>query len=684
MVSQTAPAIKEDGPVLSDRRPNAVPHLWPSARDAEHREALLARIADNPHLPSPPGVVLQVLEKAGHLDCSPAELAAVIHRDPALCGRILKAVNSALYGLPRSVTSIDRAVALLGFKLVRSLVLSLSLPAMHARGANATSLAAGQPSLESFWKESVAGAIVAHELALKMRRANPEDDLVAGLLRDLGALALRQTCAADYSRVLTHSAEELVHRQCRLEEEALGLNHAEVSAFILRRWRLPEDITEAVRYHHHPERADELPRPAAERARLLALASRIAQLQVGAGGGELLRDIFGLAQEHYDLSEAGLTEFLEPLADKIKDFAALINLDIGACEHYPRILVRATEELVKLTVESSVDQLRILEQKQQAEQETRHWREQAHRLHHEAVRDALTGAFNRGCFEAELSARFRRARRRGTVLGLIFLDLDNFKGMNDRFGHLFGDRVLKEAADNLFGSVRDGDLVARYGGDEFCILVENTSPCGLRAMADRLWHDLTQWTIPHNGHAISIHSSIGAVLCLPRTFGADAAAFLAAADRAMYAAKTTGKNQVSFSSLLGDADASWFQEVERRLFSVWLAEQGALAAQPPGVGVRRSRPRFEGAGRWARRMGWLTAEQLRPLLRERRASGRCFDDIALERGALSPPQWQAILALQLEPPEELAASLVKQRVAGELAMRENLRKYYRWLAATVG
>jgi diguanylate cyclase (GGDEF)-like protein len=672
MSIRLAQALKDD-PSPGDPRAAAVMNR-PTAPERAQRETLLARLADNPHLPSPPGVVLQVLEKASRLDCSPAELASVIHRDPVLCGKILKTVNSALYSLPRSITSIERAIALLGFKPVRSLVLSLSLPAMQRQAAC--------PPVETFWKESVAGAIIAHQLALHLRRPSADDDLVAGLLRDLGMLALQQLDSAAYARVLDRSPAELAHEQCRLEEQLLGLHHAEVSAFLLARWRLPEDITEAIRYHHAPELAADLPHAVAERARLLAFSSRIAQLQLGTGEVELLRDILAFAQEHYGMSEDDLTAFLEPLAKKIEEFAALMNLDIGACDHYPRIIARAAEELVKLTVETSVDKLRILEQKQQAEQETQRWREQADRLRHESLRDPLTDAFNRGCFEEELARKFRRARRRGTVLGLVFLDLDDFKGINDRFGHLFGDRVLRETADNLFAAVRHGDIVARYGGDEFCILVENTSPAGLQAMAERLWQDLNNRSIREEGHTATVRASLGVVLCLPRTYPLSATEFLAVADRAMYSAKADGKNQITFVSLLREADVRFLQSVESRLFSVWLAERDVWKPQHLGIGVRRAGARFEAPGRLARRMGWMSAGQLLPILREQRASGRLFADLVLERQALTAGQLAALLALQLEPPEDLAATLVNQGIAGEAAMRENVRKYHHWLRST--
>jgi diguanylate cyclase (GGDEF)-like protein len=645
--------------------------------DHTRRERLFARLTDSPHLPSPPGLVLQILEKVSRLECAPADLAADIHRDAALCGKILKTVNSALCGMTRSITSINRAVTLLGLKPVRSLVLSLSLPALQRQATSA-------PPEGSFWKESVAGAMVAHELAIRLRRHNPEDDLVAGLLRDIGLLALQQVCPTEYGQLLNRSAQELILNRCRLERQVFGVDHAEVSAFLLGRWWLPEEITQAVQDHHAPERAKGLPRPAAERAHLLSFASLIAQLQVGICHPVLLRDIFAFGREHFGLDEAALTAFLEPLAKKIEDFAALLEIDIGSCDHYPRIMARAAEQLVQLTLETSVDHLRMLEQKRQAEQEKEQWRAEAQRLRDEMQRDPLTGAFNRGCLEEELRIQFRRARRRGTLLGLIFIDLDNFKGLNDRFGHLFGDRVLKETSRSLFNSVRHGDIVARYGGDEFCILVENTSPQGLRAMADRLWKVLNELTIPIEELSVAVRASIGAVLCLPRTYPRPATEFLEAADRAMYVAKSTGKNQITFLSLLDDSDLCFLDNVQRRCFRAWLSELNLDSLSHFGLEVRRSGSRFESPGRLARRLGWLTEAQVRQILRERRDTRRRFDEIAGESGLLTPDQLSTLLALQLEPPEQLAATLVKQGVISEDAMREKLRNFYQRVRSASG
>lgn len=322
-----------------------------------HKEVLLAQITSNPNLPTPPSIALQVLEKASRPHCTIADIGHIISRDPALCGRILKMVNSALFGIPRAVTSIDRALNLLGLKRVRSLVLSLSLPTMQVRSKM-------NPRMRDYWKASVAGAIAAREMATRMNHVDPDSEMVAGLLCDLGTLILQEVYPDQYLQVLAYPPEILVTSQCELEEKLFGLNHAEVSAFILQRWRLPADVTEAIRLHHKPSEA----KPAvADRAYLLYFANRIAQLQLTIGPSGPLGEIVSLAKDRFGMSDQEFQDFLAPLSEKIEEFASVLQVDIGACQQYPTLFAHATENLTRLAVETSLDNFRFQEEKTQAE-----------------------------------------------------------------------------------------------------------------------------------------------------------------------------------------------------------------------------------------------------------------------------------------------------------------------------
>ncbi len=153
-----------------------------------------------------------------------------------------------------------------------------------------------------------------------------------------------------------------------------------------------------------------------------------------------------------------------------------------------------------------------------------------------AHHDALTGAANRVLFEDRLQHCLAQARRKGTTVGLVFIDLDDFKSINDRHGHLAGDLVLRETVNRLQGVVRETDTIARLGGDEFAVIVPmEEDPSGLdrinaaiRTAVNRPIDDL--------GATVTVSCSVGMAL-YPKD-GSLPEELLAAADRAMYEEKS--------------------------------------------------------------------------------------------------------------------------------------------------
>src|SRR5579863_7217279 len=125
---------------------------------------LLKEIAANPNIPSPPTVVLRVLDQASAPSCTIADLCKIIQVDPGLAGRILRIVNSATFGLSRPVASIQRALAVVGINSARLLVLTISFPEMQRKMGKVNTQWA-----QNYWQASVAGAIVARELSKRMR-----------------------------------------------------------------------------------------------------------------------------------------------------------------------------------------------------------------------------------------------------------------------------------------------------------------------------------------------------------------------------------------------------------------------------------------------------------------------------------------------------------------------------------
>lgn len=152
-----------------------------------------------------------------------------------------------------------------------------------------------------------------------------------------------------------------------------------------------------------------------------------------------------------------------------------------------------------------------------------------------AVMDLLTAACNRGCFSIAADREFRRARRFGRPLSLLMLDVDRFKDINDAFGHAFGDYVLRVVSECILAAVRDADLVGRYGGDEFVVLLTEADAEHAGLVAARLRESLNGREVALGPARTTIAVSLGAATLTPEH--GDIGALIEAADRAMYREK---------------------------------------------------------------------------------------------------------------------------------------------------
>ncbi len=158
-----------------------------------------------------------------------------------------------------------------------------------------------------------------------------------------------------------------------------------------------------------------------------------------------------------------------------------------------------------------------------------------------AIRDGLTGLYNYRHFREVLTHQVEVSRRYGWPLSLLFLDIDNFKGINDTWGHPEGDLVLKALANFLQTHVRQADVLCRYGGEEFVALLPQTSWAQAHHLAERLREGIADSPIPLSGGDIHITVSIGGAT---RTASMEGEDLVKAADAALYRAKQSGKNRV--------------------------------------------------------------------------------------------------------------------------------------------
>lgn len=160
--------------------------------------------------------------------------------------------------------------------------------------------------------------------------------------------------------------------------------------------------------------------------------------------------------------------------------------------------------------------------------------------------DGLTGLSNRRHFDEYLELEWRRAMREQQQLSLLMIDVDYFKAYNDTFGHLAGDEALRRVAEAIRGSCsRPSDLPARYGGEEFALVLPNTSPGGARLVAEKLRQSVLGLAIEHMAPSAGSHLtvSVGLATQVP-PIGSHCRQLISAADKGLYQAKNSGRNQV--------------------------------------------------------------------------------------------------------------------------------------------
>jgi len=226
-------------------------------------------------LPTLPAVALRVMDLARDPETPIETLAQLIERDPALSAAILRVVNSAFYERPHPISSLQRALVVLGVTEVRRICLVVAVfKAFPGRP--------GQQGLDRklFWQHSAACGVAARRLCELLKTPHDGEEFTAGLLHDVGKLIL-DLCFPETYR----EAVAIAHRDnCSMADAERGVfdaDHAEVGAWLAERWKLPEDLTAAIRWHHNPELAPQ-PRLAA----IVHLADLFAHAADSEAGGE--------------------------------------------------------------------------------------------------------------------------------------------------------------------------------------------------------------------------------------------------------------------------------------------------------------------------------------------------------------------------------------------------------------
>jgi diguanylate cyclase (GGDEF)-like protein len=484
-------------------------------------EELLAGILRSPRLPTPPSVALQVIDLVQDPSVSTVALASTIGSDPALAARVLRTANSSFYAQARTIKTVNDAIVLLGLNNVRTLALGFSLVDTFR------SAQSGLFDFDTFWRRSVTAASAARAAAALSSTTRKEEAFLAGLMLKIGVLALNSALGDRYGNLFRLAGGDY-HRLIEVERERLDLDHAAVGAALSEEWHLPTQLTDAIRLHPTPDFASE---SSTWLVHVSALSDDIACAFTAVDVPSAVDTARHHAVQWFDFDEATTDRLLTDVHAATGSMQRLFDLDPGDMPTPEELLGRANEALTQISLQSTLEATRLAE-------ENRH-------LAEAASTDAVTNVANRRHFDEFLAEQYRIAVRYHQPFSLAIVDLDNFKLVNDSYGHGAGDEVLATVATALRDQARSADLVARIGGDEFAVAMPGTDLRGAYEAAERLRAAVARAcanmpTTP----GLPVTASLG-VAELDVTRHSSPLALLADADRGVYAAKAFGRNRVA-------------------------------------------------------------------------------------------------------------------------------------------
>ena len=191
------------------------------------------------NLPTLPGIIAKLTRMAEDPDTTTEQMGKVISKDHILAAKLLKLVNSAFYGFPQKISSLNSAIILLGFNVIKSLIISSSIfELMESQDVE-------------LWEHSLGCAVVCSVLAKRLDVSDPEEVSTAGLIHDIGKVAIKMELKQEFETL-----KQMVHdRQISMfdaEKELLGIDHAEVGGWLAKSWNLPPKLVELIACHHNP------------------------------------------------------------------------------------------------------------------------------------------------------------------------------------------------------------------------------------------------------------------------------------------------------------------------------------------------------------------------------------------------------------------------------------------------
>lgn len=266
----------------------------------QHLKVLARKIQSLPTLPK---VVEKLMLMVESPDVSPKDVGKLISSDQVLGARVLKLVNSPFYGFPGRISSISHAIILLGFNVIKGVVLSASVFDLMER------------TMVGLWEHSLGAAIVSGTISRALGLSEPEEISTAALLHDIGKVLVRVSLTADYDKIIDQvNARQISFREAELE--ILEVDHAEIGQWLSREWNLPEKLSIPIAGHHEPDTAVKFK----DRVAVVHIADAIVRAcGIGNGGDPWVGQISGKAWETIGIDKVDLPKLMKKIIEDLEE-----------------------------------------------------------------------------------------------------------------------------------------------------------------------------------------------------------------------------------------------------------------------------------------------------------------------------------------------------------------------------
>lgn len=483
-------------------------------------------------LPTLPAVACKVLSLTAEEAIDGQAITQAISTDVSLASRILKVVNSPLYGFRYPISTIDKAISLMGSNALRGLVLSFSLV-----GLKDSEKESGF-DYDRFWEKSLMTAVLSRFIAQHGHEIDPEEAFLAGLVANIGEMLI--------ARLYPEGRREESHL-CEIggSGRSSDIDHGEFGAAAALFWNFPPALCQCIRCHQDPQRCKVNDPQSSRLVEVVHLAELLAELlsaqELQREDLEKIRILLAVM----NLDDESLKKLAPVVQEELRIAAQFFGLNTPPQLSAAQILEEANFRLGKLFLDGEIQRHQLEVATAQFSLRNECLEEQNVTLEEMANIDGLTGVYNHRYFQSFLLKELKRSARLGHCLSLILADVDDFKPLNDSYGHLAGDAILKEFCRVLRSEMREYDLMARYGGEEFAFVLPNTSRKEAQVIAERIRLIVEGHVFTHETHELSITVSLGVSTLCPDPDSKPVGSFLVgAADRALLQAKAQGKNQV--------------------------------------------------------------------------------------------------------------------------------------------